>query len=138
MAGISRRTRRTTPSSNPNEEEVVENNKDVKSKNGRTARVLTVPTSPVEMDSIGASTNGELSAIEAESSAVTQPSGTEEVSSNASESASTAASSEKSTSETSVTSDETLQKTKDELIRTAHDLDSQLQELIKMYIFKVN
>lgn len=138
MAGISRRTRRTATSSNPTEEEVVENNKDVKSKSTRTARALTVLTSPVEMDTTGASTNGELSAIEAESSAATQPSATEEVSSNTSESGSTAASSEKSTSETSVTSDETLQKTKDELIRTARDLDSQLQELIKMYILKAH
>jgi hypothetical protein len=133
MAGISRRSRRTASSGNPTEEEVAENNNDVKSRITRTSRVLTEPSSPIEMDTTGASTNGETSAIEADSSAVTQPSTNEEVSSNTSESGSTATSSQKSTSQTSVTSDENLLKTKDELIRIAHDLDSQLQELIKMY-----
>jgi hypothetical protein len=132
MAGISRRSRRTASSGNPTEEEVAENNNDVKSRITRTSRV-TEPTSPIEMDTTGASTNGETSAIEADSSAVTQPSTNEEVSSNTSESGSTATSSQISTSQTSVTSDENLLKTKDELIRIAHDLDSQLQELIKMY-----
>ena len=125
MAGFSRRTRRTQ-GSNPTETSELDNNKDLKSRNNRTSHVLTVPISPVE------SSSSELSTIEADSSAVTQPSTTEEVSSNTSESGSTAAISEKSSSETSVTSDETLKKTKDELIKTAHDLDSQLQELVKM------
>lgn len=126
MAGLSTRSRRNT-TSNPVEEaspaEIVKDGS--KSRNSRSGKVLVVPASPVESNSLSKSVIIEVSAVEVDSSTAA-PSTTEEVSSNTSESGSG------TTSATSVTSDETLSKTKDELIRTAQDLDGQLQELIKM------
>ena len=133
MAGLSTRSRRNTQNIPTEEVNPPETGKDdstnSKSRNIRSSKVLTVPVSPVENNGNILSATSEQSTVEADSS-VAIPTTTEEISSNTSESGS--GTSNKTTSETSVTSDETLSKTKDELIRTAHDLDSQLQELIKM------
>lgn len=128
MAGASTRSRRTQTSNLNEASETVEDNiKDVKLRSSRASRALPLP---IMSETINAPINNNIKTMEADSSTATL-STTEEISSNTSEAGSTGTS-EKSTSESSVTSDETLNKTKDELIRTAHDLDSQLQELVKM------
>ena len=133
MAGLSTRSRRNTQN-NPTEEvnppeTVKDDSSSSKSRGSRSTKVLTVPVSPVCNNGAISSTVSEQSTVEPDSSS-SMPSTAEEISSNTSESGS--GTSNKTTSETSVTSDETLSKTKEELIRTAHDLDAQLQELIKM------
>lgn len=133
MAGLSTRSRRNTQS-NPVEEAsppetVKDDSTGSKSRSSRSAKVLVVPVAAVENDSVSTSVASEQSAVEVDSSTAVL-STTEDISSNTSESGS--GTSNKTTSASSVTSDETLHKTKDELIRTAQDLDAQLQELIKM------
>lgn len=129
MAGLSTRSRRSQITHDDIEIEIIQHKDEPKgkSRNSRTYRVSTVPASPIVNS--GSSSN-ELTTTEVESSATVHPS-SEEISSNTSQSGT----SEKSSSEISETSDDTnSKKTKDELIRTAHDLDAQLQELIKMCV----
>ena len=124
MAALSTRSRRTQENANEEVEtppaETIDESKS-KSRNSRSARPLTVSIeSPIE-----AFPQTSAPLIEEQDSNAPSASNEEEVSSNASESGS-------SNKSSSVTSDETSNKTKEELIKTAHDLDSQLKELIKM------
>ena len=143
MAGLSTRSRRNTLN-NPSDETtsvhtVAAIHDDAgKGKSRNISRTTRNPTKEVTSlvespkENITLPVN-EFSTIETSESNTVGPSTTEEVSSNTSESGGSKTSSEKSSSGTSVTSDETLNKTKEELIKQAHDLDSQFQELITVY-----
>lgn len=132
MAGLSTRSRRSQITNDDIEieiiqQQIVKDDSKGKSRNSRISRVSTIPVSPVENSG---NTSNELTTTEVESS-VTAPLSSEEISSNTSQSEI----SENSSSEISETSDDAnSKKTKDELVRTAHDLDAQLQELIKMCV----
>lgn len=126
MAALSTRSRRNQGNASEDSETPVESVVDdskVKSRNSnsRSARVPSVTVEhQIEVKS------PPLISKEFESVSNAPANSTEEISSNTSESGS-------SNKSSSVTSDESLNKTKDELIKSAHDLDSQLKELIKMY-----
>ena len=132
MAGLSTRSRRSQITNEDIEIEIIKHpfDKDEpkgKFRNSRISRVSAVSVSPAENSG---NASNELTTTEVESS-VTAPLSSEEISSNTSQSGI----SEKSASEISELSDDAnSKKTKDELIRTAHDLDAQLQELIKMCV----
>ena len=134
MAGT--RSRKTQASSSP--ESTIEpsdshhnNRGDSKGRYSRNSRIPSINT-PEDESSTKTSSVIEKSSTEIDSlSANANPTASEELSSNTSDPGS-AGTSEKSSSETSVTSDETLRKTKEELIHIAHDLDAQMQDLIKM------